>query len=137
MAGDRSRPGRELMSFVGRIYDAAVSPILWDAILEDLAREFCSEFAVLTIHNRTNQEVVFNSYYNIEHWATIEWAAVARHDPMAPVLYHHTNRVEHCRAINTSKEIHSSVFYTRLMRPHGIEFRMGVHCEVNGPVGQA
>ncbi len=135
MAGGGSRPGRELMSFVGRMYDAAVSPILWDGILEDLARQFRSEFAILTMHDRTNFEVVFNSYYNIEHWATIEWAAVARYDPMAPMMYHKTNRVEHCRAINSTEEIHSSVFYMRLMQPHGIEFRMGVHCDVNGPVG--
>jgi DNA-binding CsgD family transcriptional regulator len=50
-------------------------------------------------------------------------------------MYHQPNRVEHCRAINSTEEIHASVFYKRLMQPHGIEFRMGVHCDVNGPVG--
>jgi DNA-binding CsgD family transcriptional regulator len=135
MAGDTSRPEREVMSFVGRMYDAAVSPILWDGILEDLAREFRSEFAVLTMHDRTTFEVVFNSYYNIEHWATLEWAKVARHDPAVPAICNLINRVEHCRSINTTEEIHSSIFYKKLMRPHGIEFRMGVHCDVHGSVG--
>lgn len=135
MPGDRSRPARELMPFVGRMYDAAISPILWDGILEDLAREFRSEFAVLTVHDRTTFEVVFNSYYRIEHWATIEWATIARHDPAASVIYRHTDRVEHCRAINTADEIHSSIFYKKLMRPHGIEFRMGFRCNVYGSVG--
>lgn len=135
MAKEMPLSSGKLTSIVGRLYDAALSPGLWDTVVKDLAAAFHSDFAVFTMFDRARAEVIFNSYFNIDHWMTRKWAELAEHDPMAPVMYRNINEVRHCREVLTAAELHRSRFYQELLKPHQMEYRMGLHCNIDDPIG--